>query len=69
MTVRADAGFFSYDMIAALGAHGASYSITIGRNAKVNTAIAGRCQLVCVRRGGGHVRRLGVAVGSGWLAG
>ena len=28
-----------------------------------------RCQLVCVRRGGGHVRRLGVAVGSGWLAG
>ena len=32
-------------------------------------AQAGRCQLVCVRRGGGHVRRLGVAVGSGWLAG
>ena len=29
MTVRADAGFFSYDMIGALGAHGASYSITI----------------------------------------
>ncbi len=28
-------------------------------------AQAGRCQLVCVRRGGGHVRRLGVAVGSG----
>ena len=40
VTVRADAGFFSYDMIAALGAHGASYSITIPRNAKVNTAIA-----------------------------
>ena len=29
VTVRADAGFFSYDMIAAIGAHGASYSITI----------------------------------------
>ncbi len=30
VTVRADAGFFSYDMIAAIGAHGAvRYSITI----------------------------------------
>ena len=38
--VRADAGFFSYDMIAALGAHGACYSITIGQNAKVKAAIA-----------------------------
>ena len=35
VTVRADAGFFSYDMIAAIGAHGASYSITIPQNAKV----------------------------------
>ena len=40
VTVRADAGFFSYDMIAAIGAHNACYSITIGQNAKVNTAIA-----------------------------
>ena len=40
VTVRADAGFFSYDMIAAIGAHGACYSITIPQNAKVNTAIA-----------------------------
>ena len=40
VTVRADAGFFSYDMIAALGAHGASYSITIPHNAKVKAATA-----------------------------
>ena len=40
VTVRADAGFFSYDMIAAIGAHGASYSITIPQNAKVKAAIA-----------------------------
>ena len=33
MTVRADAGFFSYDMIAAIGAHNACYSITIPHNA------------------------------------
>ena len=39
MTVRADAGFFSYDMIAAIGAHGASYSITIPHNAKVKAAV------------------------------
>ena len=38
VTVRADAGFFSHDMIAALGAHGASYSITIPHNAKVKAA-------------------------------
>ena len=38
VTVRADAGFFSYDMIAALGAHDASYSITIPQNAKVKAA-------------------------------
>ena len=37
--MRADAGFFSYDMIA-VGAHGASYSITIPQNAKVKAAIA-----------------------------
>ena len=40
VTVRADAGFFSYDMIAAIGAHGASCSITIPQNAKVKAAIA-----------------------------
>ena len=40
VTVRADAGFFSYDMIAAIGAHGASYSITIPQNAKVKAAAA-----------------------------
>ena len=40
VTVRADAGFFSYDMIAAIGAHGASYSITIPQNAQVKAAIA-----------------------------
>ena len=40
MTVRADAGFFSYDMIAAIGAHNACYSITIPQNAKVKAAIA-----------------------------
>ena len=40
VTVRADAGFFSYDMIAAIGAHNACYSITIPQNAKVKAAIA-----------------------------
>ena len=40
VTVRADAGFFSYDMIAAIGAHGASYSITIPQNAQVKAAAA-----------------------------
>ena len=40
VTVRADAGFFSYDMIAAIRAHGASYSITIPQNAKVKAAAA-----------------------------
>ena len=38
VTVRADSGFFSYDMIAAIGAHNACYSITIPHNAKVKTA-------------------------------
>ena len=36
--MRADSGFFSYEMIAAIGAHGASYSITIPHNAKVKAA-------------------------------
>ena len=38
VTARADAGFFSYDMIEALGAHNARYSITIPQNAKVKAA-------------------------------
>ena len=40
VTVRADAGFFSYDMIAAIGAHNACYSITIPQNAQVKAAAA-----------------------------
>ena len=39
VTVRADAGFFSYDLIDAIAARGASYSITIPHNAKVKAAI------------------------------
>ena len=39
LTVRADAGFFSYDIIDAVVARGASYSITIPHNAKVKAAI------------------------------
>ena len=38
VTVRADSGFFSYDMIAAIGAHNACYSITIPQNSKVKAA-------------------------------
>ena len=38
--MRADAGFFSYDMIGAVGAHNACYLITIPQNAKVKAAIA-----------------------------
>ena len=38
VTVRADSGFFSHDMIAAIGAHNACYSITIPQNAKVKAA-------------------------------
>ena len=38
VTARADAGFFSYGMIEALGAHQARYSITIPQNAKVKAA-------------------------------
>ena len=39
VTVRADAGFFSYDMVDAVCAKGAKYSITIPQNAKVKAAI------------------------------
>ena len=38
VTVRADSGFFSYDMIDAIRAKGAHYSITIPNNAKVTAA-------------------------------
>ena len=40
VTVRADAGFFSYGTIEAVGAHEARYSITIAQNAKVKAATA-----------------------------
>ena len=39
--VRADAGFFSYGMIATLDAYKARWSITIPNNAKVKAAVAG----------------------------
>ena len=56
VTVRADSGFFSYDMIAAIGAHSASYSITIPQNAKVKAAIAAidddAWQAIAYTRGG-----------------
>ena len=39
VTVRADAGFFSYDTIDAIEGRGGSYSITIPQNAKVKAAI------------------------------
>lgn len=39
VTVRADAGFFSYQLIGAVEAKGASYSITTTHNAKVKAAI------------------------------
>ena len=39
VTVRADSGFFSYDMLNTIEAHGASYLITIPQNAKVKAAI------------------------------
>ena len=41
VTVRADAGFFSYDMIDKLEAHDARWSITVPQNAKVKAAIDG----------------------------
>ena len=40
VTVRADAGFFSYDMVDRICARGASYSITVPQNSKVKTATA-----------------------------
>ena len=49
-TVRADAGFFSYDMIEAIAAHGASYSITIPQNAKVKAAVEPAELRLIVRR-------------------
>ena len=39
LTVRADSGFFSYDMLDLIEAHNASWSVTIPQNAKVKTAI------------------------------
>ena len=39
VTVRADSGFFSYDLIDAIEAKGASYSITIPQNPKVAAAV------------------------------
>ena len=38
-TVRADAGFFSYDMLDTIEAHDARWSITVAQNAKVKAAI------------------------------
>jgi len=40
VTVRADAGFFSYDMIDTILSHDASYSITVGHNVNVKQALA-----------------------------
>ena len=40
LTVRADSGFFSYELIDAVGAHNARYSITVTQNPKVKAAIA-----------------------------
>ena len=39
VTVRADAGFFSYDIIDTIASHDARYSITIPHNAKVKAAV------------------------------
>ncbi len=56
VAVRADAGFFSYGMIADIGAHNASYSITIPQNAKVKAAVAAigddAWQAIAYTRGG-----------------
>ena len=38
--MRADAGFFSYGMLEAIGAHKARYSITVAQNAQIKAAIA-----------------------------
>ena len=40
VTVRADAGFFSYELIDAIAAHGARWSITVTQNPKAKAAIA-----------------------------
>ena len=40
VTVRADSGFFSYDMAERIRARGGAYSITIPQNSKVTAAIA-----------------------------
>ena len=40
VTVRADAGFFSYELIDTLAARGARYSVTVTQNPKVKAAIA-----------------------------
>ena len=56
LTVRADSGFFSYDMIKAVEAHKARYSITIPQNAKVKAAVAAidddAWQAIAYTRGG-----------------
>ena len=39
VTVRADSGFFSYEMIETLTGHNAFYSITVPQNPKVKAAI------------------------------
>ena len=69
VTVRADAGFFSYEMIAAIGAHNACYSITIPQNAKVKAAAAaiddaGAHRLHPRRRPGGSPSRPAAAATS-----
>ena len=51
----------------AAGHRGGDYEALVRRRLVVR--IDGRCQVFCVRRGGGHVRRVGVAVGIGWRAG
>ena len=40
VTVRADSGFFSYEMLDAIEDHQARYSITVAQDAQVNAAIA-----------------------------
>lgn len=40
VTVRADAGFFSYDMLDLIASRGARYSITVAQNPKIKAAIA-----------------------------
>ena len=40
VTVRADAGFFSYELIDTIAARGARYSITVTQNPKIKAAVA-----------------------------